>query len=122
MLMDRGCTVAGDSALQAINAVLSLSFLHAYADAVMLFDNQQLLDIFTGGTAGKAWQVRARRWSRRVSSKIVHQADGSSTSASRLPAISLHLHSGNKHDGSSFCVKQPARCRPCALVCIIAHT
>ncbi|KAJ9518405.1 hypothetical protein QJQ45_018419 [Haematococcus lacustris] len=35
---------AGDSALQSLNAVMALSFLQAYADVVLLFDNGSMLE------------------------------------------------------------------------------
>lgn len=35
---------AGDSPMQAYNTVLSLSFLQEYSDAIMIFNNQEMLD------------------------------------------------------------------------------
>jgi tubulin delta len=39
--------------MQAINSVLALSFLQAYSDVVMLYDNQEMIDACSG--RGARW-------------------------------------------------------------------
>jgi len=42
---------AGDSPMQSLNSVMALSFLQAYADTVLLFSNQEMLEAATKSAA-----------------------------------------------------------------------
>ena len=44
---------AGDSPMQSYNTVMSLSFLQAYADAVIIFSNQEMLDAASKSVKGE---------------------------------------------------------------------
>ena len=45
---------AGDSPMQSLNSVMALSFLQAYADVVMMFSNQDILDALSKGQAHRS--------------------------------------------------------------------